>query len=107
MIPACGPPNNLSPLKQTRSTPLLNVSLGVGSCSIAPSFSVATIAPLPRSSTNGIRFVQASFASAFVLGDSTNPPMKKLLRRSEEHTSELQSPMYLVCRLLLEKKKKK
>src|SRR5437762_364625 len=29
-----------------------------------------------------------------------------LLRRSEEHTSELQSPMYLVCRLLLEKKKK-
>src|SRR5436189_3001350 len=27
-------------------------------------------------------------------------------RRSEEHTSELQSPMYLVCRLLLEKKKK-
>src|SRR5436189_4266691 len=27
--------------------------------------------------------------------------------RSEEHTSELQSPMYLVCRLLLEKKKYK
>src|SRR5437762_7458140 len=26
--------------------------------------------------------------------------------RSEEHTSELQSPMYLVCRLLLEKKKR-
>src|SRR5437867_8997007 len=29
------------------------------------------------------------------------------LRRSEEHTSELQSPYDLVCRLLLEKKKKK
>src|SRR2546426_2543742 len=29
------------------------------------------------------------------------------LRRSEEHTSELQSPCNLVCRLLLEKKKKK
>src|SRR5437764_10467152 len=28
------------------------------------------------------------------------------IARSEEHTSELQSPMYLVCRLLLEKKKK-
>src|SRR5437762_5804989 len=28
-----------------------------------------------------------------------------LSARSEEHTSELQSPMYLVCRLLLEKKK--
>src|SRR2546425_2711536 len=30
-----------------------------------------------------------------------------VLRRSEEHTSELQSLAYLVCRLLLEKKKKK
>src|SRR5258708_31779496 len=29
------------------------------------------------------------------------------LRRSEEHTSELQSPDHLVCRLLLEKKKNK
>src|SRR4051794_41383384 len=33
-------------------------------------------------------------------GRSTRP-------RSEEHTSELQSPVHLVCRLLLEKKKKK
>src|SRR5436189_4120810 len=37
-------------------------------------------------------------------------PLLRVLRgdrsgRSEEHTSELQSPMYLVCRLLLEKKK--
>src|SRR2546425_110813 len=30
-----------------------------------------------------------------------------LVARSEEHTSELQSLAYLVCRLLLEKKKKK
>src|SRR3712207_6999384 len=30
----------------------------------------------------------------------------RLSRRSEEHTSELQSRQYLVCRLLLEKKKK-
>src|SRR5437762_11461338 len=38
------------------------------------------------------------------------PPVKRrkigCAVRSEEHTSELQSPMYLVCRLLLEKKKK-
>src|SRR5258708_25180443 len=33
------------------------------------------------------------------------PPSKRC--RSEEHTSELQSPDHLVCRLLLEKKKKK
>src|SRR5437763_6960351 len=35
----------------------------------------------------------------------SSPRMVSLfLLRSEEHTSELQSPMYLVCRLLLEKK---
>src|SRR5437763_9877620 len=34
-------------------------------------------------------------------------PARTAPLRSEEHTSELQSPMYLVCRLLLEKKKKK
>src|SRR5258708_9733723 len=32
---------------------------------------------------------------------------RDILCRSEEHTSELQSPDHLVCRLLLEKKKKK
>src|SRR5437879_5953277 len=32
--------------------------------------------------------------------------LTEINRRSEEHTSELQSPMYLVCRLLLEKKNK-
>src|SRR5205809_5927096 len=32
---------------------------------------------------------------------------ENLHRRSEEHTSELQSRLHLVCRLLLEKKKKK
>src|SRR5258707_6539204 len=32
--------------------------------------------------------------------------LRGLLHRSEEHTSELQSRQYLVCRLLLEKKKK-
>src|SRR5690348_17926654 len=31
---------------------------------------------------------------------------KTCRKRSEEHTSELQSPVHLVCRLLLEKKKK-
>src|SRR2546429_4404934 len=35
------------------------------------------------------------------------PRSRHLSRRSEEHTSELQSRLHLVCRLLLEKKKKK
>src|SRR2546425_8638642 len=36
---------------------------------------------------------------------SPSPPASIRPRRSEEHTSELQSLAYLVCRLLLEKKK--
>src|SRR2546425_6222833 len=46
-------------------------------------------------------------------GGEGDPPGRRLLlqqllgdQRSEEHTSELQSLAYLVCRLLLEKKKK-
>src|SRR6195256_6594277 len=58
-------------------------------------------------------------AGDVLLGISTSGNSKNVARavsaaheremrvRSEEHTSELQSPMYLVCRLLLEKKKEK
>src|SRR3712207_8866830 len=38
-------------------------------------------------------------------GDRAQEPACNRSRRSEEHTSELQSRQYLVCRLLLEKKK--
>src|SRR5690348_9973985 len=38
---------------------------------------------------------------------SSMPVTSYFQERSEEHTSELQSPVHLVCRLLLEKKKKK
>src|SRR2546422_8241396 len=38
---------------------------------------------------------------------TTRPPCRWRESRSEEHTSELQSRLHLVCRLLLEKKKKK
>src|SRR3712207_7938213 len=38
--------------------------------------------------------------------DSTTEDLSQGRNRSEEHTSELQSRQYLVCRLLLEKKKK-
>src|SRR2546425_2668343 len=36
---------------------------------------------------------------------SFSPAIRRISTRSEEHTSELQSLAYLVCRLLLEKKK--
>src|SRR3989441_4177405 len=41
------------------------------------------------------------------LGTPPNSAIHKYMNRSEEHTSELQSLAYLVCRLLLEKKKRK
>src|SRR5437764_9719160 len=51
----------------------------------------------------------AAFSGTGVSPDPQCDVRHRLRRveRSEEHTSELQSPMYLVCRLLLEKKKKK
>src|SRR5437762_4864474 len=49
----------------------------------------------------------ASPASAPVASPPVVSPPQAMPWKSEEHTSELQSPMYLVCRLLLEKKKKK
>src|SRR2546426_4937327 len=57
-----------------------------GSVGPSPGFSLGTPEPGPTSKA----------------GQATIPFL-----RSEEHTSELQSPCNLVCRLLLEKKKKK
>src|SRR5260221_9637939 len=61
---------------------------------------------LPNRPTAGANLVQDS-------GQKSNQPQRKeilknhtLVTRSEEHTSELQSHSDLVCRLLLEKKKK-
>src|SRR3712207_8912904 len=39
------------------------------------------------------------------IGAAARYEIERTLQRSEEHTSELQSRQYLVCRLLLEKKK--
>src|SRR5256885_6712305 len=50
-----------------------------------------------------LRFAGAKFAQAPL----RNAARAELTARSEEHTSELQSPCNLVCRLLLEKKKNK
>src|SRR3712207_8820775 len=58
----------------------------------------------------------AACRPALLVGDPGDPPGRRRrfqevrrlqeAQRSEEHTSELQSRQYLVCRLLLEKKKK-
>src|SRR3712207_7863443 len=55
---------------------------------------------LPNQSVNSRQKLRLPYA------EHRSPTPYMLLSRSEEHTSELQSRQYLVCRLLLEKKKR-
>src|SRR5256885_7962054 len=65
--------------------------------------------PASRNSPNPLRSFERREPPA--IGATTavgrRQPSCSAISRSEEHTSELQSPCNLVCRLLLEKKKKK
>src|SRR2546429_4595390 len=61
--------------------------------------------------SHALRFIERNKDRPFFLYVAHNMPHVPLhvsdKFRSEEHTSELQSRLHLVCRLLLEKKKKK
>src|SRR3712207_8329202 len=65
---------------------------------------------LPIWNANGLITMWAMGLNQSVVGVDKNLALLNLSlitgQRSEEHTSELQSRQYLVCRLLLEKKKK-
>src|SRR5262245_39912907 len=63
----------------------------------------ARLAELAKRSGEDLDFLRDEFAAYYVPADMDTKPIE----RSEEHTSELQSLRHLVCRLLLEKKKKK
>src|SRR2546426_4372437 len=79
---------------------------GVQTCALPISRSgVAAAQPTPMNhSSHPTRNTHSQRAQRIVCGA---PFSSMRLRRSEEHTSELQSPCNLVCRLLLEKKKRK
>src|SRR2546422_8587327 len=64
---------------------------------------------LPRGAIGTFQFVVPAAAVLRVqrTADARGPVERRDKLRSEEHTSELQSRLHLVCRLLLEKKKKK
>src|SRR5256885_13077216 len=49
----------------------------------------------------------ATAAGTLYIERTSRRDARRMVQRSEEHTSELQSPCNLVCRLLLEKKKNK
>src|SRR5690348_17653556 len=60
----------------------------------------------PTGSSSGSREMVGRHCATRSVSTS-RPNRSRTSTRSEEHTSELQSPVHLVCRLLLEKKKKK
>src|SRR5690348_17547766 len=60
------------------------------------------VSPLTMSGPTSGSVTRPSRSTTRYTRDDTPPQVL----RSEEHTSELQSPVHLVCRLLLEKKKK-
>src|SRR2546429_3817230 len=66
--------------------------------------------PICSSTTWTIRTSRFSASTGYAATTSAGAPScgaGRVIARSEEHTSELQSRLHLVCRLLLEKKKKK
>src|SRR5205807_3957801 len=86
-----------------------NSTFGVARCSNS-TISCSAFSKLPLRSSHSARSSHRLNVNSYWLLQSLSSksamPAEKY-SRSEEHTSELQSPCNLVCRLLLEKKKKK
>src|ERR1017187_10885870 len=84
--------------------------LGVSLSSFFPFFFFNDTAPTeiyPLSYTTLFRSLNVSAVDGFPSPGVASPGrLRAARRRSEEHTSELQSPMYIVCRLLLDKRRK-
>src|SRR5207244_13343828 len=75
----------------------------ISTLSLHDALPISTVGPTRRSEPLASRAPARAFAD-LVAGHGPNYAPGYV--RSEEHTSELQSPDHLVCRLLLEKKKK-
>src|SRR5438876_11047495 len=69
-----------------------------------PAYLKALVLTIERSDLD-VEVVEAANGVDALLEIGRVQPALIVLDRSEEHTSELQSPVHLVCRLLLEKKK--
>src|SRR5437764_3039610 len=94
MAPAYGGPEKIEPLWWCLS---LGACLGGNGTLIGASANL-TVAGIAERNGVPFRFMTYTLYAMPMM-------IVSVAIRSEEHTSELQSPMYLVCRLLLEKKK--
>src|SRR5437867_7810760 len=85
----------------------MNRTSKTGRCVVPPSISGAKTVRPPRTTREpkAGKERRAAGSCSGSIPHITNPKLLSDLQRSEEHTSELQSPYDLVCRLLLEKKK--
>src|SRR3712207_8233011 len=84
-------------------TTLFRSPLGRLDARVPPDFAVSSLFAPCRATT---RPTPAASSSAAAPAPPLSATAARPSARSEEHTSELQSRQYLVCRLLLEKKKK-
>src|SRR5436305_5000447 len=105
-------PHILCPEKARKSHPNSWTSIGrcPALCAASTKVSAPTACAFSQSPATGL-MVPSEFeicvkANSFTSGVSSEGSCSRS-SRSEEHTSELQSRPHLVCRLLLEKKKKK
>src|SRR5438876_2249597 len=93
-----------------RSTLFPYTTLFRSALAIAVAEAVCRVKPAGRKCSGGmaskIKVISATPVTPYVSNPSAVGPTESPALRSEEHTSELQSPVHLVCRLLLEKKKK-
>src|SRR5438094_6040926 len=88
-------------------------TFAIGARQLVVQLAFETITCFPgskRSSFTPMQIVTSGFFAGALISTLFAPPLLKCSKsgrddRSEEHTSELQSPYELVCRLLLEKKK--
>src|SRR3712207_8847676 len=81
----------------------LPISDGLGAVARPSAASSSSRSEVPRRRCKSCTLARrrALRAACGIYSSSRSP--RRLFRRSEEHTSELQSRQYLVCRLLLEK----
>src|SRR5207248_11109352 len=98
-------PGDLDSFPTRRSSDLVTRGLAASDASLASSLLVAAPTDAERCSSSPIRDrTSAPMTSGSPSRRWAPPTSRKASSRSEEHTSELQSPYDLVCRLLLEKK---
>src|SRR2546425_2803611 len=81
------------------------ISANSGGSAMLAGWMARAAGALVESSAEGAGALESAELAACSMADTRQRPIA-IANRSEEHTSELQSLAYLVCRLLLEKKKR-